>query len=348
MIGAFPRMRTRVSDIATANPETSYSQDEMLGLLGLEGDRFAETIFARGGIEKRHLDVTSDKLATTLQERATGTEQLLVQLATEAIDALDVDPQEVGTLITAAYYSLGGPTIAHHLVAHYDMDPTTDKYHIAGVGCASAVPLFKLAGQALRDHPDRPVLVVAVDSMSGVMSRINGSDARPKAVSLSLFADGCGAAVLRGDDDPAAAGPTVLATRVHQVPGTLDAVHFQHARDDSFFRIGRELPAVAKTLGPLVEDFLAAHGRDRADVAHWLVHPGGRAIIDSVQEGVALSDDDVAVSRDVLARYGNMGTPTSFYVLHETIAQREPRPGDLGLMITIGPGVTSGFMLLEW
>jgi predicted naringenin-chalcone synthase len=341
-------MPLRVSDIATANPETSYSQDEMLGLLGLEGDRFAETVFARGGIERRHLDVTPDKLSATLQERATGTEQLLLRLATDAIDAVDIDPQEVGTLITAAYYSLCGPTIAHHLVAHYEMDPTTDKYHVAGVGCASAVPLFKLAGQALRDHPGKPVLVVAVDSMSGVMSRINGSDARAKAVSLSLFADGCAAAVLRDGDDPAAAGPAVLATRVHQVPGTLDAVHFQHARDDSFFHIGRELPAVAKTLGPLVDQFLAAHGRARADIAHWLVHPGGRAILDSVQEGVALSDEQIAVSRDVLARYGNMGTPTSFYVLHETIAQRDPRPGDLGLMLTIGPGVTTGFMLLEW
>jgi alkylresorcinol/alkylpyrone synthase len=339
-------MSLRVSDIATANPETSFSQDEMLELLGLRGDRFAETIFARGGIDKRHLDVDADRLSATLQERATGTEELLLRLAVEAIDRLDVDPDEVGTLITAAYYSLGGPTIAHRLLGHYEMDPATDKYHVAGVGCASAVPLFKLAGQALRDHPDRPVLVVAIDSMSGVMSRINGADARPKAVSLSLFADGCGAAVLRSGED--AEGPAVLATRVHQVPGTLDAVGFQHAHADSFFRIGRELPAVAGTLGPLVDEFLERHGRAAADVDHWMVHPGGRAILDSVQEGVGLSDEDIAVSRDVLARYGNMGTPTSFYVLQETIAQREPRPGDVGLMITIGPGVTAGFMLLEW
>ncbi|HEU4701601.1 MAG TPA: 3-oxoacyl-[acyl-carrier-protein] synthase III C-terminal domain-containing protein [Conexibacter sp.] len=338
-------MRLRVSDIATANPETSFSQDEMLELLGLEGDRFAETIFSRGGIDKRHLDVSADKLSATLQARATGTEELLLQLAIEAVEALDVDPNEVGTLITAAYYSLGGPTIAHRLLGHYEMDPATDKYHVAGVGCASAVPLFKLAGQAMRDHPGKPALVVAIDSMSGVMSRVNGSDARPKVVSLSLFADGCGAAVLRDDGD---AGPEVLATRVYQVPGTLDAVHFQHAHEDSFFRIGRELPAVAKTLGPLVDEFLAQHGRAAADVAHWMVHPGGRAILDSVQEAVGLSDEQIAVSRDVLSRYGNMGTPTSFYVLQETIAQREPRPGDVGLMITIGPGVTAGFMLLEW
>jgi predicted naringenin-chalcone synthase len=43
-----------------------------------------------------------------------------------------------------------------------------------------------------------------------------------------------------------------------------------------------------------------------------------------------------------------MGTPSSFYVLRDTIAKRRPRAGDLGLMVTIGPGVTIGLMLLKW
>ena len=83
-------------------------------------------------------------------------------------------------------------------------------------------------------------------------------------------------------------------------------------------------------------------------IDHWLVHPGGRGIIDGVQAGLELTDEHVAVSRDVLDRFGNMGTPSSFYVLRETIAQRQPQAGDLGLMVTIGPGVTIGLMLLKW
>jgi predicted naringenin-chalcone synthase len=34
--------------------------------------------------------------------------------------------------------------------------------------------------------------------------------------------------------------------------------------------------------------------------------------------------------------------------MHETVAQRDPRPGDRGLVVTIGPGVTVGLMLLAW
>ena len=50
----------------------------------------------------------------------------------------------------------------------------------------------------------------------------------------------------------------------------------------------------------------------------------------------------------MLARFGNMGTPSSFYVLRETIARRAPQAGERGLMVTIGPGVTVGLMLLSW
>jgi predicted naringenin-chalcone synthase len=48
----------------------------------------------------------------------------------------------------------------------------------------------------------------------------------------------------------------------------------------------------------------------------------------------------------VLASYGNIGTPSIFYVLDETLSRRAPARGDRGLMITVGPGVTVGLMLV--
>jgi alkylresorcinol/alkylpyrone synthase len=340
-------MNIRVSETAVANPTSSYSQDEMLELLGLSGDRFAETIFARCGVSTRHFDLTPELLSCTLQERTVHTEEQLLRLSTQAIDELGLDPCDIGTLVTATYYSLGGPTLAHRLLEHYEMDPTTDKYHVVGVGCASAVPLFKIAAQSMRDHPGRHALVVAAESITGFMTRVDEDDERTKTVGFSLFGDGCAAALLT--NGRSTAGPSVRATRVHQVGGTLGVVNFRLEADDSFMHLGRDLPKIAKDqLRGLVDDFLAANGARFEEVAHWLVHPGGRGIIDGVQAGLDLEEEDIAVSRDVLDRFGNMGTPSSFYVLHETIAQRAPEAGDLGLMVTIGPGVTIGLMLLEW
>jgi predicted naringenin-chalcone synthase len=340
-------MNVRVNDITVANPASSYTQEQMLELLGLADDDFAQTIFARCGVEQRHLEVTPDVLATTLQERTVQTEEQLLRLAIEAIDRLELDPGQVGTVITATYYSLGGPTLAHKLLAHYGMDPATDKYHVVGVGCASAVPLFKLAAQSMRDHPGKHALVVAAESITGFLTTVDEDDEQVKTIGSSLFGDGCAAAVLT--NGASTGGPAILAARQHQIEDTLGTVHFRLDGADSFMQIGRELPKLARRrLLELVTGFLADAGTELDAIDHWIVHPGGRGIIDGVQHGLGLSDDDVAISRDVLARFGNMGTPSSFYVLRETIARRAPQPGERGLVVTIGPGVTVGLMLLSW
>lgn len=340
-------MNIRVSDIAVANPAASYSQDEMLAMLGLAEDTFAQTVFARCGVERRHFELTPDILGTTLQERTEQTEEQLLRLAIEAIDELGLDPADIGTLVTATYYSLGGPTLAHRLLEHYGMDPAIDKYHVVGVGCASAVPLFKIASQSMRDHPGKHALVVAAESITGFLTTVGADDEQVKTVGSSLFGDGCAAAVLT--NGASVDGPSIIASRQHQIENTLGTVHFRLGAGDSFMEIGRELPKLARRhLRELVDGFLAANGASMDQIDHWIVHPGGRGIIDGVQLGLGLSDEDVAISRDVLARFGNMGTPTSFYVLRETVAQRQPQAGERGLMVTIGPGVTVGLMLLSW
>ncbi|MBS1868328.1 MAG: hypothetical protein JSS99_01560 [Actinobacteria bacterium] len=340
-------MNVRVNDIAVANPASSYTQEQMLELLGLADDDFAQMIFGRCGVERRHFDLTPDMLGTTLQERTAQTEEQLLRMATQAVDRLELDPAAIGTVVTATYYSLGGPTLAHKLIEHYDMDRATDKYHVVGVGCASAVPLCKIASQSMRDHPGKHALVVAAESITGFLTAVEEDDEQVKTIGSSLFGDGCAAAVLT--NGASTAGPAILAARQHQIENTLGTVHFRLDADDSFMQIGRELPKLARRrLLELVTDFLAETGTERDAIDHWVVHPGGRGIIDGVQRGLGLSDDDVAISRDVLARFGNMGTPSSFYVLRETIAQRAPQPGERGLVVTIGPGVTVGLMLLSW
>lgn len=339
-----------ISRLALAGPETSFSQQDVLGLLGLSGDEFAQRIFSRCGVQRRSLTLTDEFLATTVQGRTPAIEEHLLGYAVRAIDELEIDPLEIGVVVSATLYSLGGPTIAHRLVDHYEMDPSTDKYHIVGVGCASAVPLIRLASQTLRECPGKKALVVAAESMTGILMGAAEDDERSKTVGSSIFGDGCAAALIEFDEEPTqAAGPVVLASKVHQVAGTLGAVRMQLTPEDSYLHLIRELPDVASEgLLELVDDFLGLNGLEREAIEHWLVHPGGRRIIESVQEALDLSREDVAASYDVLAEHGNMGTPSIFYVMQRAVDLRKPQAGDLGLMVTVGPGVTVGLMLLRW
>jgi predicted naringenin-chalcone synthase len=344
----------RISRLALADPETSFTQEDVLGLLGLSEDEFARRIFSRCGVERRQLNLTSEFLATTVQGRTPAIEDQLFGHAVRAIDELEIDPAEIGVVVSATLYSLGGPTIAHRIVDHYAMDPSTDKYHVVGVGCASAVPLVRLASQTLREHPGKKALVLAAESMAGILTASNADDPRSKTVGASIFGDGCAAAVIEYGDSALVAsgypsGPAVLASKVHQISATLGAVRMQLSAEDSFLHLVRELPDLAGAgLRELADEFLASQGCGRESIDHWLVHPGGRRIIESVQEALSLSREDVQVSYEVLAEHGNVGTPSIFYVMKRAIERRQPRTGELGLMVTVGPGVTVGLMLLQW
>jgi predicted naringenin-chalcone synthase len=356
----------RIAGLALAHPDVVYSQEQVLERLGLADDEFARRIFGRCGVQTRRLRLDDDFLDGTSQARTPAIEQMLLDEASRAVDELAIDPAEIGVVVTSSLYTLAGPTLAHRLVEHYALDPATDKYHVVGVGCASAVPLVRLAGQALAGRvgggeaggSQTKALVVAAESMSGILSRAREDDERSKTVGSSIFGDGCAAALIElagaeGAEDSdmlgVDAGPTVIASKVHQIAGTLDAVRMQLSEQDSYLHLIRELPDVAADgLADLVDDFLAVNGLERDAIDRWLLHPGGRRIIESLQEGLELTHEQARSSFDVLAEHGNIGTPAILYVMKRSLDERAAQPGEHALMVTVGPGVTVGLMLLRW
>ena len=358
-VAASSAILPRIAGLALAHPDAVYTQEQVLERLGLADDEFARRIFGRCGVQRRRLRLDDDFLEMTVQARTPRIERMLMVQATRAVDELGVDPAEIGVVVTSSLYTLAGPTLAHRLIEHYEMDAATDKYHVVGVGCASAVPLVRLAGQTLAGQPGKKALVVAAESMSGILSRARQDDERSKTVGSSIFGDGCAAALVElagggegveGLDMPGPElGPTVVASKVHQIAGTLDAVRMQLSPRDSYLHLIRELPDVAaEGLGELADEFLAANGLDRDGIDRWLLHPGGRRIIESLQEGLGLSREQARSSFDVLAEHGNIGTPAILYVMKRSLDERAAQPGEHALMVTVGPGVTVGLMLLRW
>ncbi len=337
----------RIAGLAVSEGHALASQEDALERLDLAGDEFAEGIFARAGVRRRRLNLEAEFLGSNLQGRAEEIEQELLCQATLAIDRLELEPASIGTVFTSSLYSLGCPTLAHRLIEHYRLAPSTDKYHVTGVGCASAVPLFRLAVQALHANPSRDVLVVAAESMSSILMPARSGDPRAKTVGSAIFGDGCAAALLsRGEE---ASGPTILATRQHQIPDSLEAVKLVTDERDSHLDLARELPdIVAEELAELVQAFLRSNQMSTRHIEHWMLHPGGRRIVEQARDALGLSDEDVEISWKALAEHGNVGTPSIFYVLNSTIEKRRPAHGEHGLAVTVGPGVSVGLMLLQF
>ena len=93
---------------------------------------------------------------------------------------------------------------------------------------------------------------------------------------------------------------------------------------------------------------LGRHGLSNADIRFWVIHPGGRKVMDNVQEYFGMSDAQLRFSRTVLRNYGNMSSPTVMFVLDDVVRNGDPQPRDLGAMIALGPGMAAEVALLRW
>jgi alkylresorcinol/alkylpyrone synthase len=90
------------------------------------------------------------------------------------------------------------------------------------------------------------------------------------------------------------------------------------------------------------------HRIDRAEVRHWVLHSAGQRVLERAQSLLALSDQDLGPARRVLARYGNMSSATVIFVFEEVLNGGRPKPGDVGIMVALGPGFAAEGALLRW
>ena len=86
----------------------------------------------------------------------------------------------------------------------------------------------------------------------------------------------------------------------------------------------------------------------KSDITHWVVHSGGRKVIDSIKDEVGLDERQLEHSRCVLKNFGNMSSPTVLFVLDETMRNSHPRSGEYGVMLAMGPGLAIESALIQW
>src|SRR5207237_5235941 len=114
-------------------------------------------------------------------------------------------------------------------------------------------------------------------------------------VSTAIFGDGGAAVVLAGPEHPRAKArrPTqarILDTESVFFPGTTHLMGFHLRNQGLQIVLDRELaPFVRKHVSEVVSGFLAARGLRREDVTRWILHPGGRRIIEVMREQLSLA-----------------------------------------------------------
>jgi len=257
-------------------------------------------------------------------------------LAEAACDALGMDEEGPGIthLILATCTGFAAPGLDHRLIGRYGIRGHVERTVVGFMGCQAAINALKLARQAVRSDPAARVLVVNIELCTLHLQPSNEID---QLMCFLLFADGCSAALVTAESE----GLRMDGFRAALLP---------EARDHITWRIGDS--GFDMTLSGLVPLTLARALPDHAEaildgaaaeqIALWAVHPGGRSVLDAVENGLCLPDGTLDGSRAVLRENGNMSSCTVMFALKRLMAHAQP--GQRGCAMAFGPGLSAETM----
>ncbi|MBI3304001.1 MAG: type III polyketide synthase [Deltaproteobacteria bacterium] len=342
---------------ATAHPPHRYDQDEILDSLPLwlaEDERLlplARRVFANAAVQTRYgcrplldlvnpLSVTEASVLYQQHARALGE-----QVARACLARAEVDPGAVDLIITTSCTGLMIPSLDAYLANALGFSPHVKRLPVTELGCAAGAAALARAFDYLCAFPDQTVLVVAVELPSLTFQVRDLSAAN--VVSSALFGDGAAAVLLRGK--PMAKKPRILATESMLFPQTIGLMGFDLKDAGLHIVLSAEIPEVvcAKVPG-LVERFLDRLGLTLNNLTHFLLHPGGRRVLDGLAHCLGLSPERTAVSRAILRDYGNLSSTSVLFILDRFLTTEHTRSGNLGLLLAFGPGFSVEALLLRW
>jgi len=170
-----------------------------------------------------------------------------------------------------------------------------------------------------------------------------------KPLSVTRFALMAAAFPLAAGQQANRSYPQIVDFETFIDPEQIGEVGLQHREGKLRIVLGATIQHLA---GPMIEmalrQLLQRHGLSSSNIRFWVVHPGRRKVIDNVQKHFGMTDAQLRFSRTVLRNYGNMSSPTVMFVLEEVVRSGDPRPGDWGVMIALGPGMAAEVALLRW
>ena len=270
-------------------------------------------------------------------------------VAGRALAASGLEPSEIGLVVSVSCTGFMIPAVDAHVAEALGLGPRLARLPITESGCAGGVVGLARAADYLAAYPDRAALVIALEFSSLTFQRSDRS--ATNVVSTAIFGDGGAAAVLVGARHPRAALAPVRLRERESVffPGTAHLMGFELRNTGLQIVLDRGIASfVRRTIVPTVESFLGARGLARQAISHFILHPGGRRVIEVMAERLGLGPRDLAATEAVLAEHGNMSSVTVLFVLDEILRARKPEPGSLGLLGAFGPGFGAELALVEF
>ncbi|HJT43739.1 MAG TPA: type III polyketide synthase [Rhizomicrobium sp.] len=245
------------------------------------------------------------------------------------------DRSRISHVIVTSCTGLSAPGIDLELVERCGLPSSVERTVVGFMGCYAAINALKLARHIVRSQPSARVLAVNLELCT---LHLHETDDLEEILSFLLFADGCAAALVSADP----VGVQMRDFRAILVPDTRELIRW-HIRQQGFDMVlsGAVPGAIRAALTNARDEVLGGAN----DIDLWAIHPGGRTVLDAVEQAFALPPEALAASRGVLNDYGNMSSGTVMFVLDRLMRGAEPEQN--GCAMSFGPGLVAETMLFR-
>ena len=329
--------------------------------------RYIRKVYSDSGIERRHSVIADfgnegadsmlfQRVDGVMKEPTTGdrneiyvdaAKKMIPEIARNAIDNCPgVEREDITHVITVSCTGFFNPGPDLLVIESLDLNPAVERYNLGFMGCYAAFPALKMADQFCAADPNANVLIICLELCS---LHLQVKDDLDSIVANSVFSDGAAAAIVSGT-------PPVDGSKAYEINHFASRLTRDGSADmawdigDRGFNIVLS-KYVARIIGAEIDGIVSGifescdASPDEIDV--WAVHPGGRAIVDKIQESLELDPSQVTPSRKVLSEYGNMSSATVLFVLREILESGSVNNGQKVCAIAFGPGLTIEASLLN-
>ena len=355
-------------DIATASPPYKVPQEiakeELKKKMGESPavSRMIDMAARYSGIDTRYVVVPDANTETKTNfysdggsnikpdttQRMTEYEKWSKLLTKEAVSKIlennSLRASDIEKLITISCTGFFAPGLDYHLIKEFAIPLTVKRTNIGFMGCAASLIGFNSVLEAMNSANGNSynTLMVSVEICS---LHLQTNPTRDNILANSVFADGAAAALF----SKSGKGKLELENT--------HSVLFQDSENAMGWKIGNfgfemmlssDLPKMILEFAvPKLLEILKSQNLSIDKIKYWALHPGGRAILDSLQQGLNLDEEQMYYSREVLKNYGNMSSASILFVLKEIIDNNKIKNDEYCCAVAFGPGLTMEVAILR-
>ncbi len=347
----------KIKTVATETPIYTSTTEETIPFierwLANEDERFQRKvikIFEGAQVDRRYAIMPPEDVftPTSFEDKneiyKSAAQDLGQKVLKKALQQAGWQADSLDYIITVSCTGIMIPSLDAYLINAMDLKQDIVRLPVTEMGCVGGVSGMIYAKQFLESQPDKRAAVLAFEAPTATLQHEDKSMAN--MVSAAIFGDGAACVLMSSEKQES--GAEVIGEQMYHFYDKTRMMGFDLKNSGLQMVLDVEVPeTIADHFPRIIHPFLEKYDLDIHSVDHLIFHPGGRKIIQTVDELFGKLGKNIDATRGILRNFGNMSSATVLFVLKE-IMEQQPSNGEHGLMLSFGPGFTAQRLLIRF